>query len=106
AMEKAFSDALIESAPGAFYVIDRQGNYYRWNSYLNRLTGLSDRELRQRTSLLTIHEDDRPLAAEMMRQAFETGYAQAEVHVLTRDRGVRLYFMTARRFQVADATYL
>jgi len=106
AMEKAFSDALIESAPGAFYVIDRQGNYYRWNSYLNRLTGLSDRELRKRTSLLTIHEDDRPLAAEMMKQAFEAGYAQAELHVLTRDRGVRLYFMTARRFQVADATYL
>jgi diguanylate cyclase (GGDEF)-like protein/PAS domain S-box-containing protein len=106
AAEKAFSDALIESAPGAFYVIDRQGNYYRWNSYLNRLTGLSDGELRQRTSLLTIQEEDRPLAAATMKDAFESGYAQAELHVLTHDRGVRLYFMTARRFQVGDAIYL
>ncbi|MDD5250325.1 MAG: sensor domain-containing diguanylate cyclase [Rhodocyclaceae bacterium] len=106
AKEKAFSDALVNSVPGAFYVVDKEGNYFAWNSYLNRLTGLSDRELKQRTSLLTIQEEDRPLAAATMKQAFDSGYAQAELHVLTRDRGVRLYFMTARRFQVADATYL
>ncbi|MBI4983972.1 MAG: diguanylate cyclase [Rhodocyclales bacterium] len=104
--EKAFSDALIESVPGAFYVVDAEGNYFRWNSYLKQLTGLSDRELQQRPSLLTIVEEDRPLAAATMKEAFEKGYAQAELHVLTCDRGVRLYFMTARRFEVADTTYL
>jgi diguanylate cyclase (GGDEF)-like protein/PAS domain S-box-containing protein len=104
--EKAFSDALVNSVPGAFYVVDREGNYYAWNSYLNRLTGLSNEELRQRSALMTIEEKDRPLAASVMKQAFEKGYAQAELHVLTRDRGVRLYFMTARRFQVGDAVYL
>jgi diguanylate cyclase (GGDEF)-like protein len=70
------------------------------------MTGLSDRELQRRTSLLTIQEEDRPLAAATMKEAFDKGYAQAEVHVLTRELGVRLYFMTARRFQVGDDTYL
>lgn len=104
--EKAFSDALIEGVPGAFYVVDGEGNYVRWNSYLNRLTGLSNRDLQQRPSLLTFVEEDRPLAADTMKTAFENGCAQADLHVLTRDRGVRLFSMTARRFLVDDATYL
>jgi diguanylate cyclase (GGDEF)-like protein/PAS domain S-box-containing protein len=104
--QKAFYDALVNSVPGAFYVVDREGNYVTWNSYLNRLTGLGDEELRKRSSLLTIAEDDRPLAAAAMKQAFESGYGQAELHVLTRDRGIRLYFMTARRFRVGDAEFL
>lgn len=104
--EKIFSDALIESMPGAFYVLDMEGNFLRWNNYLNRLTGLSDRALRQRPLLLSIHEEDRSLAAATMKDAFDNGYAQAELHVLTKDRGIRLFFMTARRFQVGLDTYL
>jgi diguanylate cyclase (GGDEF)-like protein len=46
------------------------------------------------------------MAAAMMKEALEKGYAQAELHVLTHDRGVRLYFMTGRRFQVGAATYV
>ncbi|OGB28338.1 MAG: hypothetical protein A3F78_21145 [Burkholderiales bacterium RIFCSPLOWO2_12_FULL_61_40] len=104
--EKIFSDALIESIPGAFYVLDMEGSFYRWNNYLNRLTGLSDRALKQRPLLLSIHEEDRPLAAATIKEAFDNGYAQAELHVLTKDRGIRLFFMTARRFQVGRDTYL
>ncbi|MBI5791441.1 MAG: diguanylate cyclase [Rhodocyclales bacterium] len=104
--EKIFSDALVDSVPGAFYVVDAEGNYYRWNSYLNRLTGLSDGELMQRPYLLSILEADRPIAAQAMKDAFENGYAQAELRVHTRDRGVRLFAITARRFKVAEATYL
>ncbi|MFZ2853718.1 MAG: diguanylate cyclase [Rhodocyclaceae bacterium] len=106
AKEKAFSDALIESVPGAFYVVDKEGNYFRWNSYLKRLSGLSDAELLNRPSLLSIQAEDQQLAATAMKEAFENGYAQAELHVVTRERGLRLYFMTARRFEVAEATYL
>ncbi|MES2877774.1 MAG: diguanylate cyclase [Pseudomonadota bacterium] len=104
--EKVFSDALIESMPGAFYVINREGSFFRWNNYLNRLTGLSNNALRQQPVLLIIHKEDQPLAAQTMKNAFENGYAQSVLRVLTHDRGVRLFFMTARRFQVGMETYL
>ena len=104
--EKAFSDALIESVPGTFYVVDMEGSYFRWNSYLNRITGLSNRDLEHRPSLLTIEERDRPLAAETMKLAFENGCAHADLHIVTRDRGSRLFSMTARRFQVDETSYL
>jgi len=104
--EKEFSDALIESVPGAFFVVDPEGNYVRWNSYLNRLTGLTDAQLLHMPSLLAIQEEDRPIAAATMKESFETGYSKAELHILTRDRGSRVFLMTARRFKVKDSFYL
>jgi len=104
--EKRFFDALIESTPGAFYVIDAKGNYRRWNNYLNRLTGLSDRELQNRASLLNFLEEDRPRAAAAMKEAIENGYAQAELQMLTHDQGARHFFVSVRRFVAGDATYL
>jgi len=104
--EKVFSDALIESMPGSFYVVDHECNYFRWNSYLNRLTGLADNELHGRPTLLSIEANDRTLAAATMKKAFECGCAQADLHIITRDRGVRLFSVTVRRFSVGGATYL
>lgn len=104
--EKAFFDAMVESTPGAFYVIDVEGNYRRWNNYLNRLTGLSDGELRNRNSLLTILEEDRPRAAATLKEAIENGYAQAELQMLTHDHGARHFFISVRRFVTGDAIYL
>lgn len=106
ASEKEFFDAMIESTPGAFYVIDAEGNYRRWNNYLNRLTGLADRELQNRTWLLTVQAEDRPRAAATMKEAIENGYAQAELQMLTHDQGARHFFISVRRFVVGEITYL
>lgn len=104
--EKEFSDALIESVPGAFFVVDPEGNYLRWNSYLNRLTGLTDAQLLHMPSLMVIQEEDRAIAAATMKETFETGYSKAELHILTRERGSRVFLMTARRFKVDDSFFL
>ncbi len=104
--EKAFFDAMVESTPGAFYVIDAEGNYRRWNNQLNRLTGLTDRDLQSRTWLLTILQEDRPRAAATMKQAIADGYAQAELQMVTHDQGVRYYSINFRRFVAGDAVYL
>ncbi|MFZ6749611.1 sensor domain-containing diguanylate cyclase [Undibacterium sp. Ren11W] len=106
ANEKNFFDAMVESTPGAFYVIDAQGNYRRWNNQLNRLTGLTDRELHARTWLLTILLEDRTRAAAIMKEAIADGYAQAELQMLTHDQGARYYFISFRRFVVGDEAYL
>lgn len=104
--EKEFFDAMVESTPGAFYVIDAEGNYRRWNNQLNRLTGLTDRDLQSRTWLLTILQEDRTRAAGTMKEAIADGYAQAELQMLTHDQGARHFFINFRRFGVGDAIYL
>ncbi|MGE5468109.1 MAG: diguanylate cyclase [Ignavibacteria bacterium] len=104
--QKAFLDALVENIPGVFCVLDGEGSYVRWNSNLNKLTGLGDEELYKQSSLLTIAEEDRPLAALKLREAFELGYVKAVLHVNSKDRGVRAFLMTGRRFDVGGVPYV
>jgi diguanylate cyclase (GGDEF)-like protein/PAS domain S-box-containing protein len=101
-----FSDSLIENIPGVFCVVDGEGNYVRWNSNRNRLTGLSDQELNHRNSLMAVAEEDRPLAASRLREAIERGYSKAVLRVPSQDRGVRAFVTTGRRFYVGDIPYI
>lgn len=104
--EKIFSDALIESVPGAFFVVNQEGDFLRWNSALTKLTGLSDPALFRRPLLLTFHEDDRALAATTLKDALERGYGQAEVRVLGDQSDARPFFLSLHRFTVGEALYL
>jgi diguanylate cyclase (GGDEF)-like protein/PAS domain S-box-containing protein len=105
-LEKAFSSMLIQNVPGKLCVFDAAGNYVRWNSYVNRMTGLSDEQLLHSTGLLTVAEQDRPAAAEKLQEAFSKGYSQGDWHYLSRDRGERNFLMNIRRFEVDGASYL
>ncbi|HEX8961693.1 MAG TPA: diguanylate cyclase [Rhodocyclaceae bacterium] len=104
--QKAFLDALVENIPGVFCVLDPEGNFLRWNSNLNKLTGLSDDELHKRNSLLTIAEEDRVEAAHRLQEAFEGGYVRSVLHVVSPDRGKRAYLMTGRRFEMEGSAYV
>ena len=104
--EKAFSDSLIEGVPGVFCVINHEGDFCRWNSYLNRLSGLPDAQLFQRPWLLSIIEEDRQQASIILRAAIENGSAQGELRVVTVDRGIRPFLLTLRRFMVGDEAFL
>ncbi len=104
--EKLIADTIIESAPGAFFMLDQQYRLVRWNKYLSKETGMTDAQLRGRSILDSIHEEDRPLAAAKFLAAFATGFASMEVRVLTRHHGIRLYMKTARRFMVDADPFL
>ncbi|MBS4099020.1 MAG: EAL domain-containing protein [Sulfuricella sp.] len=104
--EKMLSEATIGSAPGFFFVVDREGRHVRWNGYLNKMTGLSDEKLRETALLQIVHEGDKLFAAAKMQEAFGGGYAQGEMRLVTVDKGVRDFSISARRFAVDDATYL
>jgi diguanylate cyclase (GGDEF)-like protein/PAS domain S-box-containing protein len=104
--EKAFSDAVIQSAPGAFFVLDTEGRLVRWNGYVNRLLGLADEALSGTSPLPYFHEQDRERIAAKIQEVFAQGYAQAEASVLSPDTGVRLFSLMAQRFQMDSQVYL
>ena len=103
--EKHFSDTVIESVSGLFYVLDGQGRYVRWNHALQDLIGLTDDEMSSIDGLSTIHEEDRARAGAGMEEAFAHGYAEVEVRILAKDR-VRHAMLTGRRLTLEGHTYL
>ena len=76
--EKAFTDAIIDSVPGTFYVLDEAGNLVRGNRMLSEVTGLTPDQIPGTPGLYSIHEEDRPAAKEKIVEAFDRGSAETE----------------------------
>ncbi|MHB8845720.1 MAG: histidine kinase dimerization/phospho-acceptor domain-containing protein, partial [Nitrospirota bacterium] len=100
--EKAFAETIIDSVPGAFYVIDATGRLVRWNRYLEKLNDLSPEELRGMDSLRNIHVDDKDRIARSIREAFATGQAETEARIMTAE-GERYFLFTGRRINIDEA---
>ena len=96
--EKAFSESLIDSLPDIFYLIDHQGSLLRWSRKGAELFGLSAEEMSGANVLAFMHEEDRALIAQKIKEAFETGSAETEVRLLMK-HGIRYYILTATRIE-------
>ncbi|HSB32694.1 MAG TPA: PAS domain S-box protein, partial [Candidatus Sulfobium mesophilum] len=98
--EKAFSDAIIDSLPGVFYICDEEGRLLRWNDNETAMTGYSTEELSQ-MNVLQLFREDRELAASKMREVFEFGRASLEVSIVTKS-GLQIPFLFSGFRMVAD----
>jgi len=107
--ENAFLQAVFDAMPGAFYVIDEQGYFVRWNGATRELAGAPDERMSRTKVLDAICQDDRPLIASLIQEALAKGYAEAEARVARVDNGdgeIRSRFLTARRVDIAGKAYL
>jgi PAS domain S-box-containing protein/putative nucleotidyltransferase with HDIG domain len=103
--EKEFTDTIVEAAPGIFFTTDREAHVVRWNAVMERFLGLPSQELAGLDALTIVAEDDRPLAAAMVRDAMESGASRAQLR-LESVEGVRDSIVTIRRADIAGVPYL
>ncbi|HEY5997894.1 MAG TPA: ATP-binding protein [bacterium] len=99
--EKAFADTIIDSVPGAFYVVDGAGRLVRWNRHLARFNDLSAGQLQGMDGLRHIRAEDRAIIQHSIKDALEAGEAMSEAWLTTRD-GERAFLFTGRRIDGAD----
>jgi len=60
--EKDFNKTIIDSIPGAFYMLDAKGQYVRWNAYQrDEIVGKPEDQVAGTNAIDTIHPDDRAL---------------------------------------------
>jgi PAS domain S-box-containing protein/putative nucleotidyltransferase with HDIG domain len=106
AAEKAFSDAIIDAAPGFFYTMDREGRLVRWNSALQDalrdvpggVAGLSLLDL--------LDEGQRSAVQEAIAAVMETGAGEVQVRLPLPGGEQADYVMTGRRVEISGAPYL
>ena len=104
--EKAFTESIIDSLPDTFYVIDSNGRYLRWNQNVGKALGYSSEEFAALDPLVHIPEDERPLAASKMQEAWVKGSAVADLHVLTKDGRKLPYLLRTTRALIGGKAYL
>jgi len=102
--EKTFSDSLINTLPGIFYLFDENGNLLRWNDNFARLTGFSNGS-RER-SLQFIAEEDRETVFKTAREMAQNGFGATEAQLLTREGAKIPFFLTGLRFRSNETSYL
>ena len=70
--EKNFSDAAIQSLPGAFFMFDTGGKMIRWNASLAESTGYSVEDMQEKRALDFIADKDKDSVADAIRRMFES----------------------------------
>jgi diguanylate cyclase (GGDEF)-like protein/PAS domain S-box-containing protein len=82
--EKIFSDSVISSLPGLFYLFDEKGNFLRWNRNVEVVTGYSAKEISAMGALSFFSEEERGLVGQKIREIFEKGETMVEAHLVSK----------------------
>ncbi len=105
AQEKSFSETIIDSLPGIFYICDEEGRLIRWNSNEKEVTGYSQQELSQ-MDVYRLFWTDRKLMAGKMQEVIETGQTVMEISLITKSGMPVPFYLTGYRMLIGDKRYI
>jgi PAS domain S-box-containing protein len=106
AAEKLFSDSVMDSLPGVFFILNEDGGLLNWNKNAERVSGYSSDELTSMNLLTVVAGEDRELVLSKLHEGFAAGAATAEAHLLTKDGSTVPYYLTGTRVAIGGKRYL
>lgn len=104
--EKRLNEALIESLPGIFYMLDRDGNYVRWNRNFVKELGYSPEEIRIMTPADFYNEKEEKRILKAVEDVYSEGEQEIEAKITTKDGKEVPYFLTGKVFVQNNEEYL
>ena len=105
--EREFSDAVIQSLPGAFYLFSKEGEILRWNARMQAVTGYSHLEIGRLKPLDFISPADRAAVEATIREILEKNTeVTIEAEMMDRAGNVRPYAFTGRPLRVGGETFV
>jgi diguanylate cyclase (GGDEF)-like protein/PAS domain S-box-containing protein len=105
--EKEFSEAVLESLAGAFYLVSSDGVILRGNAALTAAIGYTGAEIGAMNPLQFISPRDREPVERAMREVFEQGREMAiEAEIVDREGNVRPYALSGRPLTIGSRTYM
>jgi PAS domain S-box-containing protein len=100
--EKRFSDAIIDTLPGIFYLFDEEGRFLRWNANLERVSQYSGAEVAAISPLDLFVGPGREEISSRIAQVFRDGHATAQADFVAKDGTATPYFFTGQRVVFDD----
>lgn len=85
--EKQFSDSVIDSLPGVFYIFDEDQRFLRWNNNMSSVTGYTDQEIAGMQPLDFFASSEQPRIAAAIKRCFQEGSATVEAILLVKNGG-------------------
>ena len=107
ASEKQFNEMVLDSLPGVFYAINREGHFVCWNRNLEAVSGYSAEELAVSEYSRLIAKEDHSLLAIKMRNILASETSEtAEIRIATRDGRHIPYQLTGVRAAIGHTVYV
>jgi PAS domain S-box-containing protein len=103
--ETDFTEATINSIPGAFFVRDRVGRLVRWNEAMALIRGSPPEEMRSQIGLPMVHPSDRAAVEAAVQQVWDEGQTSGEARVMV-DGEARHFLLNARRMDRGGESFL
>ena len=104
--QKQFSDDIINSLPGIFYMLNQQGVIVRVNPQFQDVSGYSNDELANMSALEFFDENDKRQVAQRIQDVFEQGDSWVEASFVTKSGQKIPYYLSGHRTNIDDQTYL
>ncbi|MBF0318863.1 MAG: PAS domain S-box protein [Nitrospirae bacterium] len=104
--EKRFSELIINTLPGLYYLFDRTGKLILWNKNIELISGYSHDEVSQMHPLDFFTGDDRCNISAAITKSFETGEAILEANLCTKDGRYIPYYFTGTLITIEGVDYL
>jgi len=104
--EKRFSESLMNSLPGIFYVFDAEGRFRWWNDNLETVTGYTADEVSRMRATDFFRGHDKEVVADRIVRAFSEGYATVEARLHTKGGATIAYFFSGKRIRIHGKRYL
>jgi len=101
-----FFELLIRSLPGVFYLTDRSLNFQNWNKNLEKMTGYSSEELKDRTIYDVFSGKGLERIQEAVEIAFSEGEAFQEAELVAKDGKTVPHFFTGVSARIEETSYL
>ncbi len=104
--QRELNEAIRDSFPGVYYVVDEDGRLVQWNRSVSDLLGLSERDLRRTHALKLVVPEDREAVRRAMAEALEHGCASFQARALARDGHTVPFYVAAARVRSRGRRFL
>lgn len=104
--QNEFTEELVKSLPGLFYLIDEDGQMLRWNRKLEEVSGYTSEELAQTNAVELFAGDDKILIAARIAKGFEEGSSSANAALVTKAQRSVPHYFSGRRIVLDGKKYL
>jgi diguanylate cyclase (GGDEF)-like protein/PAS domain S-box-containing protein len=104
--EKLFSETLIDSMPGLFVRVDREGRLVEWNTNFEVLVGHDGMLKAQANILGIVCADDSALVTAEIKNAWEIGHADAEMRIVDARGDLHRFHVVSKRLEYGGDAHL
>lgn len=104
--EKELSDSIVNSLPGIFYLVNREGKFIRWNKNFEKMSCYSAREISSIHALDLFHGKEKELLWQKIVEVFEKGESEVEANLFTKDQQKIPFYLNGRLINKHGIEYL